>query len=98
MIIHPEYGPQIDPTDGTCGSVKLVKRYVMVSGEHGFIWGTSQGRYTEPTLAKMKKRVAEIKRCNYEDRYPADLRPAAWWCWPGHFDPAYPVSEEELPL
>ena len=93
MIISEKYGPQLDPVDGTCGRTKLVKRYVLVSGPGGEMWGPSQGRCTHASEALAKRALSSIKSSNTPDRYPSDLRVAPRWCWPGHFDPACRVEE-----
>ena len=87
MIISKDYGPQLDPTDGTIGKLQLVKRWVLVSGEHDEIWTHRQGRYTHATRKGAQLAVDEYVLGNPLDRVPADLRTIQMWCYPGHFDP-----------
>lgn len=87
MIISKEYGPQLDAIDGTCGDIKLVRRWVLWS-KSGGIFGSSQGRYTYATKPAAEQALASVIRSNPLDRYPKDLTTKAYWCWPGHYDPA----------
>lgn len=82
-----DYGPQFDPEDGTIGELQLVRRYVIASGSPSVIWTPLQGRYTRATAEEAQAYIDGIKASNSPDRYPADLHVAAFWCYPGHFDP-----------
>ena len=91
MKISLEFGPQFDYRDGTIGELKLVKRWVIVKS-CGNLWSARQGRNTFKTrrevVAKLRKAVAANKDRAVEMR---SLRVAAWWCYPGHFDPVGPM-------
>jgi hypothetical protein len=94
MKISEEFGPQIDPEDGTCGEILLVRRYVMVYGDYGMIWGRRCGTRTFARLEDAQARIAMIKEVNASHLVPKDLRVRVWWCWPGHYDPATPCPDE----
>ena len=94
MTVSKQYGPQFDASDGTIGELQLVLRYVLVSGEDASMWTSRQGRYTHATLKEASDAAALYKASNAPDREPSDLRPAPWWCYPGHFDPCGPASKE----
>ena len=96
MVIDPKYGPQFDPSDGTVGETKLVRRYALV-GKDGLAWPARQGRYTHGTREAAAKCLAGTLRNNNPDSFPElkELRVAPVWCWPGHFDPAHGAGECE---
>jgi hypothetical protein len=88
MIISKEYGPQFDPTDGTVGDIKLVKRWVIVKNSDGFMWPARQGRYTFATEDEAAKEKELVEKVNSADKIPeGGLGVADRWCWPEHFDP-----------
>ena len=97
MIISKDYGPQLDPADGTCGEIKLVKRWVLIYSDDGHpaLWGPRQGRGTNATKAEAQRKAKVFIANNPPGKVPADLRAAPWWCWPGHFDPACAVPDED---
>lgn len=88
MIISPEYGPQIDVRDGTCGETKLELRWVLCDGR-GHIWTSRQGRYTRETREEVETWIEQIKAANPKELYAVGLNARPCWCWPGHFDPAH---------
>jgi hypothetical protein len=93
MIISKEYGPQLDGRDGTCGELKLVKRWVLVNPLTGRVWPASQGRHTCTLQAEAESLLSDVRKNNNPDAYPVGLSVRPWWCWPGHHDPACPVEE-----
>jgi len=88
MIISKECGPQFDPTDGTVGDIKLVKRWVIFKNSDGLMWPARQGRYTFATEDEATKEKELVEKVNSADMIPrGELGVAAKWCWPEHFDP-----------
>lgn len=94
MVIDPGYGPQFDPSDGTVGETKLVRRYALV-GKDGLTWPALQGRYTHATREAAADRLAGVLKNNNLDSLPElkDLRVAPVWCWPRHLDPVHGAGE-----
>lgn len=91
MIIHFQYGPQFDPRDGTIGLVQLVKRWVVVKST-GDLYHPKQGRFTFESKIRAEN-VARISDESNPDREECrGLTAQQWWCYPGHFEPAYPVQ------
>jgi hypothetical protein len=85
MIIDKTYGPQFDSIDGTVGKTQLVKRWAVV-GKSGLMAFASQGRYTFETQQDAEIYLGDIKEVNGKDICDG-MYVAAFWCWPGHFDP-----------
>jgi len=93
---HPDYGPQLDPVDGTIGTrTQLVKRWVLVHGPGEEFFTARQGRYTRTTKEEAEEWIDRIKNSNHKDLVPDDLRAIQMWCYPGHFDPASRIEEPE---
>lgn len=96
MKISKEFGPQFDPADGTIGTLQLVRRWLICSGEGMFY--PRQGRYSWESWEKAADIIDSFKdNPANAGRLPAGLRPVAYWCYPGHFDPVGPCAHEEEP-
>ncbi len=93
MIVHPRYGPQFDPLDGTIGTIRLVKRWVIVNADD-LPLAPRQGRYTYETQADADARAVALILHNPNGTFKGGLRTEQWWCFPEHFDPFQPVRGE----
>lgn len=91
MIIDKIYGPQFDRIDGTVGKTQLVKRWA-VTRKEGHMAFASQGRYTKATKEEAEAELTAIQGANGKTIWDG-MYVAAFWCWPGHFDPVGQVND-----
>jgi len=92
MIIHPTYGPQVDPTDGTIGETKLVKRWLILRLD-GTKFHSSQGRYSYETQKDCQNDAETIINTNLDREDCKGLKATEFWCYPIHFDPVCQVPK-----
>ena len=91
MKFTTEYGPQLDPTDGTIGNLKLVKRYAIA--RDGMMCFAQQGRYTYATRKEAEVYLSQVQSANTIDIWDG-MEVKAFWCHPNHFDPVGGALDE----
>ena len=98
MIVSDKYGPQFDPNDGTIGTLKLAKRWVIVN-ENGDLVTARQGRFTYESRKDAENLIDAYWANNSKERVHQllgkEMYAEQWWCYPNHYDPIGPINSKQ---
>lgn len=92
MKFSEQYGAQLDESDGTIGTLKLVRRFVIFDEDNQVMWQARQGRHTYQSRSEVERHIELFKKNNPPDSIP-NLSAKEFWCYPGHFDPVCQIQQ-----